>query len=64
MKASLFGASVSTLNRFELLFMFVSKLQKISKIYLDNVAVQTSIENFKEVIKEVAKKKDAGASEE
>lgn len=39
MKASLFGASISTLNRLELLFMFASKLQKISKIYLDNVAV-------------------------
>lgn len=55
-KAAVFGAFIKTLNRFELLFMFANKLQKISKMYLENVAVQTSIEHFKEVVKTVAEK--------
>jgi len=39
MKASVFGYYISTLNRYELIFMFFQKLQKISKMYLENMAV-------------------------
>jgi hypothetical protein len=38
-KATVFGASITTLNSFELLFMFANKLKKVSTIYLDNMAI-------------------------
>ena len=41
----------------EILFGFASRLQKISKLYLENMAVQTSLKNFEDIIKEVAKTK-------
>jgi len=50
-KASVFGASVTTLNSFELLFMFANKLKKVSTIYLDNMAIQTSIQHYKDLLK-------------
>jgi hypothetical protein len=50
LKASVFGYYVSALNRLEVLFAFFSKLQKVSKIYTENVAVQISVENFKQVV--------------
>jgi len=52
-----FGYYVSALNRLEILFGFASRLQKISKLYLENMAVQTSLKNFEDIIKEVAKTK-------
>lgn len=52
-KATVFGASVTTLNSFELLFMFANKLKKVSTIYLDNMAIQTSLKHYKEILKNI-----------
>lgn len=52
-KASVFGASVTTLNSFDMLFLFANKLQKVAKVYTDNLAVQTSIDHYKEMIKTI-----------
>ena len=52
-KVSVFGVSVTTLNNFEMLFMFVNKLKKVSSMYKDNLAVQTSLKNYKEFIKNI-----------
>lgn len=38
-RASVFGASITTLNTFELLYVFANKLKKVSSIYTDNLAV-------------------------
>ena len=52
-KASVFGASITTLNSFELLFMFSNKLKKVSTIYLDNMALQTSLQHYKDLLKNI-----------
>lgn len=52
-KATVFGASITTLNSFELLFMFANKLKKVSTIYLDNMAIQTSLKHYKEILKNI-----------
>lgn len=52
-KATVFGASITTLNSFELLFMFANKLKKVSTIYLDNMAIQTSLKHYKELLKNI-----------
>ena len=36
-----------------MLFMFVNKLKKVSSMYKDNLAVQTSLKNYKEFIKNI-----------
>lgn len=52
-KVSVFGISVSTLNSLEMLFIFVNKLNKVANVYKDDLAVLTSIENYKEFIKNI-----------
>lgn len=52
-RASVFGASVTTLNSYELLYVFVNKLIKVSSIYTDNLAVQMSIDAYKQMLKTV-----------
>ena len=39
------------MNSFELLFLFASKLRKVTKIYTDNMAIQLSLDTYKEFIK-------------
>ena len=52
-RASVFGASVTTLNTYEMLYVFVNKLKKISSVYTDNLAVQMSIDAYKQMLKTV-----------
>ena len=49
-KATVFGVSVTTLNTFELLWVFANKLKKSSAVYTDNLAVQTSLQHYKEFV--------------
>jgi hypothetical protein len=48
-----FGISVSTLNSLEMLFIFANKLKKVALVYKDDIAILTSIENYKEFIKNI-----------
>lgn len=54
-KVSVFGISVTTLNSFEMLFIFANKLKKTTSMYKDNLAVLTSISHYKEFIKNIKK---------
>ena len=47
----MFGASITTLNSYEMLFVFANKLKKVASIYGDNLAVQMSINSYKEMLK-------------
>jgi hypothetical protein len=38
-RASVFGASITTLSSYELLYVFVNKLKKVSSIYTDTLGV-------------------------
>lgn len=38
-----------------MLYMFVNKLKKAASIYKDDLAIQTSIEHYKEFIKNIHK---------
>lgn len=38
-----------------MLFMFANKLIKVTSMYKDNIAVQTSIKNYKDFIKNINK---------
>jgi hypothetical protein len=49
-KASVFGIYVHALNSFEMLYMFAQKLKRITKMYKDDLAIQTSLKNYKEFI--------------
>ena len=52
-KVSVFGISVSTLNSFEMLFIFALKLQKVAMMYKDDLAVLTSINNYKDFVRNI-----------
>lgn len=52
-KVSVFGISVTTLNTFEMLFMFANKMKKVSTLYKDNLAIATSLKHYKEFIKNI-----------
>jgi hypothetical protein len=54
-KTSVAGVSFTTLNSFEMLFIFATRLQKISSLYTDNLAVQLSLDNYKHFIKNISK---------
>lgn len=55
---SVFGISITTLNTFEMLFTFANKLQKVASMYKDNVAIQASLDNYKEFIKNIQKHRE------
>lgn len=38
-----------------MLYMFGNKLKKVTSLYKDNLAVQTSIDNYKDFIKNIEK---------
>ena len=52
-KFSAFGVTVSVLNSFEMIYMFINKIKKMSALYADNLAVMTSIKIYTEFIKNV-----------
>ena len=54
-KTSVFGITVTTLNSYEMLYMFVNKLKKAASVYGEDLAIQTSIEHYKEFIKNINK---------
>ena len=54
-KVSVFGISVTTLNSFEMLFIFANKLKKVASMYKEDLAVITSINNYKEFVKNIKK---------
>jgi len=47
-----------------MLFVFVNKLKKVSSIYTDNLAVQTSLDTYKDFIKTVKNMADSTQKEE
>jgi hypothetical protein len=49
-KFSVFGISVSTLNSFEMLYMFMNKLKKASSLYMEDIAIMTSLVKYKELV--------------
>lgn len=54
-KVSVFGISVTTLNTIEMLFIFANKLKKVASMYKENLAVLTSIDHYKDFIKNINK---------
>lgn len=54
-RVSVFGISFTTLNSFEMLFIFANKLQKTTSMYKDNLAVLTSISHYKDFIRNINK---------
>lgn len=52
-KVSVFGISVSTLNSFEMLFVFANNTKKVVANYGENIAVLTSINAYKDFIKNI-----------
>jgi hypothetical protein len=55
---TVFGISVTTLNSFEMLFIFANNMKKVVKMYSDNLAVLTSINNYKDFVKNINKSLD------
>ena len=47
--------TITVLNTFEMLYMFVNKLKKMAALYKDDLAIQTSYEHYKEFIKNIHK---------
>jgi len=54
-KVGVFGVTVTTLNSYEMLYMFVNKLKKAGAFYKEDIAIQTSIEHYKDFIKNIHK---------
>lgn len=54
-KVSVFGIYLTALNSFEMLYMFVNKLKKVSLLYKEDLAVQTSIKTYKEFVQNIQK---------
>ena len=52
---SVFGISVTTLNSIEMLYVFANKMKKVVAVYMDDLAVLTSINNYKEFVKNIKK---------
>lgn len=52
-KTSVFGISVTTLNSYEMLFVFANNMKKVVANYGENIAVLTSINAYKDFIKNI-----------
>lgn len=53
-----FGIYFTTLNTFEMIYMFANRLKKTASIYKDDIAIQTSIKHYKDFIKNIKRNLD------
>lgn len=51
----MFGISATTLNSFEMLFIFANNMKKVVATYGENIAVLTSVMVYKDFIKNIKK---------